>query len=621
MSHVVLEWPWWATVVLITLVGTVFYRRIIRIIGIVIVPENSMGIVNRRFKIFGKNKVLPDGHIIALNGEAGWQADTLPPGLHFCLWPWQNEVMIEKFTEITKEQIGVVESIDGVPISGGRVLGRGVPCESFQDARAFLAGGGERGPQLAIIPPGTYRINTQLFRILKQSVTIIADDCVGVVTTKDGKPLPEGEIAGKPVIDPTQPETNHNSYQDGQKFVDAGGFRGLQSQIILAGRYLLNPLFVSIEFYPLTEVPIAHVGVVISYVGDRGDDLSGINFEHGNLVAQNKKGVWQEALDPGRYAINPRTTRVEMVPTSNVILNWANTKSEAHKLDANLSTITLRSSDGFKFNLDVAQVIHIAAKFASMVIARFGSMSNLVTSVLEPTIGNYFRNAAQTSDVLEFLRNRTGRQMEAKKAITEALKDYNVVAVDTLIGDIVPPEPLMKTLTDRKIAEQENVTYATQKLAQETRKDFEQAKVMADTQTTVVAAERQVSIKQFEANAAIERARGEAEAKTVNARADAEVTRVNGEANALASKAVGMAQAEVLKAKSEYLRPDNYTMIEVAKSLQDSKQPLVPQYLFGGAGGDASSALMALLSKNLLEKSPERRTPGGVVIPEGVRHE
>jgi uncharacterized membrane protein YqiK len=41
----------------------------------------------------------------------------------------------------------------------------------------------------------------------------------------------------------------------------------------------------------------------------------------------------------------------------------------------------------------VSQIIHIPRNDAPKVIARFGTMANLVTQVLEPTIGNYFRNA------------------------------------------------------------------------------------------------------------------------------------------------------------------------------------------------------------------------------------
>src|SRR6185436_14822625 len=105
------------------------------------------------------------------------------------------------------------------------------------------------------------------------------------------------------------------------------------------------------------------------------------------------------------------------VPTTNLVLNWANARSEAHQLDKNLSTIAVRSKDGFQFNLDVSQIIHIPANEAPKVIARFGSMNNLVSQVLEPTIGNYFRNSAQDSDVISFLGSRKQRQEDANKHI------------------------------------------------------------------------------------------------------------------------------------------------------------------------------------------------------------
>src|ERR1700721_3537626 len=124
-------------------------------------------------------------------------------------------------------------------------------------------------------------------------------------------------------------------------------------------------------------------------------------------------------------------------------------------------------------------------------------MSSLGPQVLEPTIGNYFRNAAQGSDIIDFLKNRSGRQNEARQAISQALAEYNVGAVDTLIGDIVPPDQLMKTLTDRKLAEQERVTYETQRLAQVVRQQFEQANALAVTQAKVVDAERQGAISAF----------------------------------------------------------------------------------------------------------------------------
>jgi uncharacterized membrane protein YqiK len=294
---------------------------------------------------------------------------------------------------------------------------------------------------------------------------------------------------------------------------------------------------------------------------------------------------------------------VEVVPTANVVLNWATGKTEAHNLDKNLSTITVRSSDGFTFNLDVSQIIHIPRAEAPKVIARFGSMVNLVTQVLEPTIGNYFRNAAQGSDVIDFLRTRRERQEDARKQIAAALSDYNVVAVDTLIGDITPPEALMTTLTDRKIAEQEKVTYDTQRLAEETRKELQQATAMANTQASVVAAQRQVQIQEFQASAAVKTAEGQAASRKLVADADAYATRATGNADAEKTKAVGTAEADVIKLKIASMDSGNYAGIEISKALAASGFKLVPDVVVSGnagTGGDGGNSLVSVLLANLI---------------------
>lgn len=606
---------WWVLAIVLALAG---WKLWLRLFGIVIIPEDSMGIVNKKWVLFGKNRTLPDGAIVALNGEAGWQADTLAPGLHFGFWPWQYEIKQEKFTVVKENFVGVVEARDGKPLSAGRVLGRKVECDAFQSARSFLQNGGDRGPQITIIPPGTYRINTALFHVADKPVTDIEDNMVGVVTTKEGKPLPTGEIAGREV-------SGHNMFQDGQTFLDNSGFKGLQEQVMLAGRYFINPLFATVEVKPMTEVPIAYVGVVIAYVGDAGVDVTGDAFKHGNLVRKGQKGVWVDPLDPGKYPINPYTHKVENVPTANVVLNWATGKTESHKLDERLSTITVRSSDGFTFNLDVSQIIHVPRNDAPKVIARFGNMGNLVTQVLEPTIGNYFRNSAQNSDVISFLKQRTVRQDEAKQAISNALNEYDVNAVNTLIGDITPPAELMKTLTDRKIAEQEQTTYETQEKAEQTRKMLEQAKAMADTQAKVVDSERSVSIAEFNAQAVVKAAEGQAKSKTINAEADANVLITVGNAEAGKTKAVGTAEADVIKLKIDSMESGNFAVIEVAKALSKSGFKLVPDVVAGsgnGNGGSGSTLVDVLLAGMIrdqngngkLHESKETKAAGEVPV-------
>jgi uncharacterized membrane protein YqiK len=303
-------------------------------------------------------------------------------------------------TIIPQGEIGLLIAADGEPIPPQRILGSIVESDNFQDARQFLLNGGEKGRQLGILTAGTYRINTALFKVITAAnaqqhgmspdhlrVYAVKMDMVGIITTLDGASIAEGEIAGLYL-------PGHDNFQNAQKFLNSGGQRGLQEQVLLSGAWNLNPWFVYVEQVPMTEVPIGHVGVVISYIGKAHQDVSGTDFKHGDLVNTGHKGVWAEPLYPGKHPINTRVMKVELVPTTNIVLNWAE-RTESHELDKRLSSITVRSRDGFAFDLDVSQIIHVGALNAPKVISRVGSMQNLVDHVLQPTVGNYFRNAAQ----------------------------------------------------------------------------------------------------------------------------------------------------------------------------------------------------------------------------------
>jgi len=614
MNNYFLQLLWWVVPVIILLVAYKFVLRVF--FGMVIVPDNRIGLVVKKYVLSG-NKRLPDGRIIAIDGEAGMQAKALAPGLYWRMWPWQYAIDMAPFTIIEQDKLGLVKAKDGAPLDTGRVLGKPVDCDRFQDAIAFLQNNGQKGPQAAFLTPGNYRINTFLFEIEMVPITQVQENKVGIVTTLDGEPLDKGEIAGSSVA-------GHKNYQDPIAFINAGGRKGLQEDVILAGTYYLNPWFVIVEQVDMIYIPIGYVGVVNSFVGPEGKDTSGDTFKHGNIVARDQKGVWDQPLDPGKHPVNIYTHAVEVVPTTNIVLNWANSRTEAHELDKNLCTITVRSSDGFTFNLDVSQIIHIPRNEAPKVIARFGNMKNLVSQVLEPTIANYFRNSAQKSDVIEFLANRIQRQNDAKDHISKVLSDYNVVGVDTLIGDIVPPEALMKTLTDRKLAEQERITYEIQRNAQVERKEFESAKAGADMQPEVVKSTRTVEINTQVAASKVAVAKGEAESKTINAEADAKVktinakadaevktvnatadanaTQVNGTAEAGKIKAIGLAEAEVTKQKTQAMGSEQYAIVRVAETLASNHVKLVPDILVNGKNGEGNGMIDALIGNDLLRK-------------------
>jgi uncharacterized membrane protein YqiK len=563
----------------------------------VLIAARQVGIVIKRFS----SRALAPGRLVALNGEAGYQADILAPGLHFGFWRWQYRILKVPVTIVPQGEIALVLAADGAAVPAERILGKVVDCDNFQDARKFLVNGGEKGRQLGILTAGTYRINTALFAVVTADTAAVhgmapgqlllhrvEPDKVGIVTTLDGRSIEAGEIAG-PVI------SGHDNFQNVQAFLDGGGRRGLQEQILLSGTWNLNPWFVQVEQVPMVQIPIGYVGVVISYVGQAHLDVSGAEFKHGDLVDAGHKGVWVTPLYPGKHPINTRIMKVELVPTTNIVLNWAS-RTEAHNYDAKLSSINVRSRDGFAFQLDVAQIIHVGALDAPKVISRVGSMQNLVDHVLQPIVGNYFRNSAQDYTVLDFLGARSHRQSEAAAHIRAALGAYDVQAIDTLIGDIDPPAALMQTQTDRKIAEEQRKTYEVQEAAQTQRQQLVRQTSLADIQQQVVGAEQGVNIAELKANAGIKQATGDAESTRLRALGEAEAIR-----------ATGQAKAAAYRAGVEALGQQSYTLMQLMQTVGERNVRIVPDVAVSGAG--ATPGMMDGLMGLMLRHQTNGETP------------
>ena len=543
------------------------------LLGMVLIQERQVGIIVKRFGA----RALPTGRLIALEGESGYQAATLAPGLYFGYWRWQYRIIKVPVTIVPQGEIALVMAADGATIPSERILARIVDCDNFQDASKFLLNGGEKGRQLGLLTGGTYRVNTALFNVITSAVaelhgmypeqlrlTRVEPDMVGIVTTLDGHSIEAGEIAGPTVA-------GHENFQNAQAFIDQNGRRGLQEQILLSGTWNLNPWFAQVEQVPMVQIPIGSVGVVISLVGQAHVDVSGVEFKHGDLVNVGHKGVWVTPLYPGKHPLNTRVMKVELVPTTNIVLNWA-TRTESHHYDEKLQSITVRSKDGFAFNLDVSQIIHLGALEAPKVISRVGSMQNLIDHVLQPIVGNYFRNSAQDFTVLDFLGARSQRQTEAAEHIRVALGAYDVQAIDTLIGDINPPAKLMETQTDRKIAEEQRKTYEVQEAAQIQRQQLVRQTSLADIQHQVVGAEQGVQIAELTADAHIKQATGQAEATRLEALGEAEAIRATGDA-----------KAQAYRAGVESIGAQGYTLMQLMQIVGESKVRIVPDVNVSGA--------------------------------------
>lgn len=429
----------------------------------VIIAQDEVGVVfkDMPFDLFGRS--LPAHQKIALNGELGYQPDLLQQGDHYWYWPWIYTIEKHPVIRIPPGEIGLVVATDGEPCPPSRQLGQVVDRCDFQDARAFLANGGQKGPQLGILTAGEYRINRALFDVITCAnaeeygekpeglkVFKIEPDKIGIVTTHDGSPLPPGEIAARCV------SRHHNNFQNPQKFIDDGGYKGLQEEILTAGSYHLNPWFVSIEKEFLTYVPSGTVGVVVSHVGQEPKTLDG-------LVELGYKGIWNIPLEPRMHPVNTRVQDVILVPTNPIALDWSEEVKDEKNYDANLKPLILRSQDGFEFEIEVTEVIRIPPENAPKMVAKIGSykaeaiekinnkdsenvrydsIRNLVTKVLKPSIGNYFRNSAQNYNALDFHKKRGEIQMQANTDISNALSEHGVHTEDTLINNIDLPDDL-----------------------------------------------------------------------------------------------------------------------------------------------------------------------------------
>src|SRR5215204_2011927 len=131
---------------------------------------------------------------IKQGGVKGIQLRTLPPG-KWAIHPYLFRVSIAKTTMVPPGKIGVMTSADGTQLEPGRLHGSAIKGhKNFQDAENFIYNGGQKGPQVETLTPGTYRIHTQsvaldgrgeqkpgLFNVRHFDATVISENQIGLV--------------------------------------------------------------------------------------------------------------------------------------------------------------------------------------------------------------------------------------------------------------------------------------------------------------------------------------------------------------------------------------------------------------------------------------------------------
>jgi len=627
-------------------VGFILFAVILRSM-MVYIPNNRVGILEKL--ISAKGSV--HSGLIALEKEAGFQPELLRGGWHF-LKPFQYRVHRMPLVTIPQGEIGYLFARDGQSLPPSQSLASNVRAHDFQDAAAFLRAGGQKGPQRMLLREGTYAINLALFVVLTRDhlyylpmdrseeavfgkmgqligerdgyrpvVIRGAEDRIAIVTVHDGPAVPSGEIIA-PLVgnDPAQPQTYHNSFQDADKFLLAGGQRGRQLQVLVEGTYYINRLFATEELVPKTTVEVGTVGVVVSYTGDSGRDISGKDYKHGELVTVGERGVWSEPLLPGKYAFNTYAGKVIMVPTTNFILKWSRTETGAHKFDENLSEVKLITKDAFEPSLPLSVVVHIDYRKAPLVIQRFGDVKKLVEQTLDPMVSAYFKNIGQTRTLIQLLQDRSEIQDLSGVQMQEKFSVYNLELQEVLIGTPTSGEgggqieQILVQLRSRQIAEEQVETYNRQERAAVKERELREAESRARQQQALTESEIAITVQSNQGKAEYARAQQQASqiqalataeaAKTrILAEGEAQKIRLVGESEADRAGRVGVAQALALEEQVRAYGGPQFQLIQnvmgrFAEAIEKSHADVVPKIQMssdGKGGGSLVENLLALL--------------------------
>jgi uncharacterized membrane protein YqiK len=683
MHFVMVAWPYAAG-----LVGLVLLYN-----SVVVVGGTQVAVLERKYL----GKQMPQGRVVALAGEVGIQAKTLGPGLHLLI-PFLFSVTKYPFTMIAEDEVGLLESIDGYSIPPGKIFAKVVPGHnSFQDGENFLRNGGEKGPQIQILPPGQYRINPVLFKVRKVSSIVVEKGRIGTVTSMDGQPIPPGRLLaarvqghsnfedgqaflnnggqkgpqidillpgtyrintdlfhveireatiipamkvglvtaldGEPLPEKeyvAAPVTGHSDYQAAAAFLESKGQRGPQFDVLKPGTYYINPLLFRVELDDVAVVERGQVAVVVSNVGEEPKQIKELTAlaakeEAGDeearsaesrvvpgieryVVPKGFRGIQQEVIGPGFYYLNRRAYMVYIVDTTNITIDWDDSK------ETRFDPLKVISRDGFQISVSVKVVIRVRPDQAPYMVAKIGSIENLILHVIHPMIDSSFRNQASSTSAMNFMQDRQEEQRKAEERAKAELERYHVECVSVLICQINLPQELMDTQTKKIIAQQQQAMYQDQQKAEQTRIAMEKTRSEADQQKNLVEAEIGVKIAEQNKAKAIRFAEGEGESLRLRAEGEAKGIRAKGEAEGSKILAIGEATAKAYELQNKAIGQQGVTAIEIAKQIASGNVKVTPDLLV--QGGDNLGGLLSTYFTKLIAAPPPQDAPSGKQKPQ-----
>ncbi len=512
------------------------------------VGSNDVGIISKN----AMGSQLTGGKIIAVNGEMGVQAEVLAPGWHFGFIPGVYSVSNVELTEIKADEVGLIETSDGEPLNDGQLFAPEFKREEFQkmlDAKYFLTTGkGKKGKQTSVLTPGKYRLNTQLYKIRPVKQTEVLQGEVAVLKANFGTSptqLVKG-VAG--ALEPGQDGTNLPD--DKLLRLAKSGEMGIQAEPLPPGKYPLNT-----EAFTVIDVWTTQ------------------------MIAQFTEASWGIA--------GPNQTGESLQQ-----MNQQNTKS-THDPLLEERAITVRTSDGFTFPVDVRIEYVIEPPNAPIVVAKLGDDDGArFRNAMNSAVRAIFRNNAEGVRALDYVQQRSHQESQSLMALSKQMARFGVTVTAVRIGNVGDEKTLgtlLKTQTDREIAKQEQVTFGEQQKAAEQKKNL--ARVTQESEEEKKLATAAYSVKIAE----------EAQKqKIVEAKAEAESTKIK-----------ATAQSDAYRLIADQIGKSNAALIEILKIVGEKNIQIAPRVMVTGekGTGGAGTALIGTMLDSMVSKDEATKPP------------
>ncbi len=511
--------------------------------------------------------------------------------------------------------LGTIPKVKGAPLKGavagaallvligGVVLGSvrfvpaskvGVVIKNAMSAKLpagqIIATSGEMGPQARILPPGWhFGYWPVIYDIDLFPVQEIPQGQVGLLIAQDGRPLPPGQIYA-----PEWGEAEFQSMLTAEHFLgEGGGFKGPQASVLTPGKYRINPRLFQIEILPVTNIPQATVGVVKSNVGA----LASQDGAATRVVEVGDRGIWRVPFEPQQLYLHSKAYEVTRISTELRTVRY--TKGARSSADGGdeQREITVRSSDGFTFPVDVRIEYQITPADAPLVVANFTNDGGKLKDRLNSVVRSVFRNNAESVKALDYVRQRSQQESQSLTAIRSQMGEFGVTVTAVRIGDVGDAETLgdlLKTQTDREIALQQQLTFQEQQRAAEQRKALTRTQQEAEEEKRLATATYEVQI-----------AEEQKQQRIIGASAEAESIRIRAEA-----------QAQAFREIASQIGSGNAALLEMLKVIGADGIQITPRVMVtGGGGADAGQATPAsaetvALIGTMLDSMIERERSG-----------